>query len=446
MKKVLCGVIFFILSLNSLTNSDPIIWSGVGYMVDSGQTSKLYPFSSQIEQEYDLAKVFREELSNDEKIIIGGLGNRSFDEGLNSILLAITSERINSIHRGKKEGKNLCYRDYLISTQVILYSSQDKEILKATPLTKRATYIDDEPSKKCKTKIPNKDFHKARVAGLLWGIDITKSQIRNELLNLGFSQDEPFSDDLKKYLSNTFTREEINTNGILGEQINQIKKIQNINSKGNEPIGVRNVEITDYASNQLIGDAEDYSSHGRFASSKIVKDKELKEWIGGEFSKWLSNTLEISIVPYYEGEGLTLNVGTTFSDSVKALNLKKPELSYGFDYRLRGYHRFKTGETGLRIGMAYGVFSEAKFGVVFEDELEELSAISMTETLTKEHNKSDGIDYWLWFDKALELNLRNYSVSLVNLDKKWLKDSTEIKSRDFNKQSNEILQKVGYEK
>ena len=121
-------------------------------MVDSGQTSKLYPFSSQIEEEYDLAKVFREELSNDEKIIIGGLGNRSFDEGLNSILLAITSERINSIHRGKKEGKNLCYRDYLISTQVILYSSQDKEILKATPLTKRATYIDDEPSKKMQNK------------------------------------------------------------------------------------------------------------------------------------------------------------------------------------------------------------------------------------------------------------------------------------------------------
>ena len=65
-----------------LANSDPIIWSGVGYLVDSGQTSKLYPFSSKIEQEYDLAKVFREKLSNDDQIIIGGLGNRSFDEGL----------------------------------------------------------------------------------------------------------------------------------------------------------------------------------------------------------------------------------------------------------------------------------------------------------------------------------------------------------------------------
>ena len=429
-----------------LANSDPIIWSGVGYLVDSGQTSKLYPFSSQIEEEYDLAKVFREKLSNDDQIIIGGLGNRSFDEGLNSILLAITSERVDSIYRGKKEGNHLCYRDYLISTQVILYSSQDKEILKATPLTKRATYIDNETSKKCKTEIPNKDFHKVRVAGLLWGIDTTKSQIKNELLNLGFSQDEPFSEDLKKYLSSIFNIEEISTNGILGEQINQIKNIQNIDSKGNEPIGVRNIEITNYAKNQLIGGADDYSNHGRFASLKTVKDKELKEWIGGEFSKWLSNTLKISIVPYYEGKGLTLNVGTTFSDSVKALNLKKPELSYGFDYRLRGYHRFVTGETGLRIGMAYGVFSEDKFGVVFEDELEEISAIPMTETLTKEHNKSDGIDYWLWFDKALELNLRNYSASLVKLDKKWLKDSTEIKSRDFNRQSKEILQKVGYEK
>ena len=445
MKKFIWGILFILSSFLS-ANSDPVIWSGVGYLVDSGQTSKLYPFSSQIEEEYDLAKVFREELSNNDKIIIGGLGNTSFDEGLNSIILAITSERINSIHRGKKEGKHLCYRDYLISTQVILYSSQDKEILKATPLTKRATYIDNEPLQKCKTEIPNKDFHKVRVAGLLWGIDITNSKIRSELLNLGFSQDESFSEELKKYFSNIFIKEEINAKGILGEQINQIKKIENINSKGNEPIGVRNVEITDYARNQLIGGAEDYLTHGRFASSKKVKDKELKEWVGGEFSKWLSNTLEISIVPYYEGKGLTLNVGTTFSDSVKALNLKKPELSYGFDYRLRGYHRFKTGETGLRIGMAYGVFSEAKFGVVFEDELEELSAIPMTETLTKEHNKSDGIDYWLWFDKALELNLRNYSASLVKLDKKWLKDSTEVKSREFNRQSKEILQKVGYEK
>ena len=56
----------------------------------------------------------------------------------------------------------------------------------------------------------------------------------------------------------------------------------------------------------------------------ISNSKELKEWLGAEFSKWLSQDLKISIVPFYEGEGLTLNIGTTFSNSAEALNLKSP--------------------------------------------------------------------------------------------------------------------------
>ena len=39
--------------------------------------------------------------------------------------------------------------------------------------------------------------------------------------------------------------------------------------------------------------------------------------VGRRVSKWLSQDLKISIVPFYEGEGLTLNIGTTFSNSAE---------------------------------------------------------------------------------------------------------------------------------
>ena len=98
MKKILCGVIFFILSPNLLANQDPIIWSGIGYFVDAGETSKTYPNLTSLEDDLNLSKLFSEKFSDNENIIIGGSGNRSSDEGLNSVLLAITSEKIFSTY------------------------------------------------------------------------------------------------------------------------------------------------------------------------------------------------------------------------------------------------------------------------------------------------------------------------------------------------------------
>ena len=93
MIRFLWGVLFILSSLIH-TNSDPVIWSGVGYFVDSGKTSSIYPNLTSLEKDLNLAKLFSEKFSANENIIIGGSENRSSEEGLNSTLLAITSEKI----------------------------------------------------------------------------------------------------------------------------------------------------------------------------------------------------------------------------------------------------------------------------------------------------------------------------------------------------------------
>ena len=120
-------VILFFLSSFLSANSDPVIWSGVGYFVDSGKTSSMYPNLTSLEKDLNLAKLFSEKFSAKENIIIGGSENRSSEEGLNSVLLAITSEKVFSNYRGKVDGSHLCYRTYLLSSQVVLYSINDKK-------------------------------------------------------------------------------------------------------------------------------------------------------------------------------------------------------------------------------------------------------------------------------------------------------------------------------
>lgn len=431
MKKVFCGVIFFILSPNLIANQDPIIWSGIGYFVDAGETSKTYPNLTSLEDDLNLSKLFSEKFSDNENIIIGGSGNRSSDEGLNSVLLAITSEKIFSTYRGKDplDGTNLCYRTYLLSSQVVLYSVNDKKILKALPSSVKKTFIDGDSKNLCNNASVDSNLHKARFGDILWGVDLSKKGTGTEFA--------------KKLLPSN-----LNSQGMLSEQINKISNLENVFAQGNQPIGVREVVLSDYAKNQLIGNA-DFTPHQDFFFNEKLNDKELKESLGGEFSKWLSQDLKISIVPFYEGEGLTLNIGTTFSNSVETLNLKKPELSYGFDFVLRGFRKVDAGETQFQKGSVWSVYSGIKFGVVLGDQPEDiknLATIPYTQSTAEQYNKSDVINDWNFFDETIQVGIREISQNLIKQNKQWMKDSSEISAKEFKKFSKTILNKVGYEK
>lgn len=428
MVRVFWGILFFLSSFLS-ANSDPVIWSGVGYFVDSGKTSSIYPNLTSLEKDLNLAKLFSEKFSANENIIIGGSENRSSDEGLNSSLLAITSEKIFSNYRGKVNGSHLCYRTYLLSSQVVLYSINDKKILKAFPSTIKKTYIDPDNKNLCKNSSVEANLHKSRFADILWGSDFAKKGIGGEF-------------------ANNYSSSNLSTEGMLEEQITKILNLKNVFSKGNQPIGVRQVSISDYANNQLVGKG-DFSPHQDYAQNNSLNSKELKEWLGAEFSKWLSQDLKISIVPFYEGEGLTLNIGTTFSNSAEALNLKKPELSYGFDYVLRGFRKADVGETQTQKGSVWSVYSGIKFGVVLgegPEDIKNLATMPYTQSTSKQYNKTDVINDWDYFDETAQVGIREVSQNLIKQNKKWMKESSEISSKEFRNFAKTILNKVGYEK
>ena len=158
------GTLLLLLSNYFFANSDPVIWSGIGYFVDSGKTSSTYPNLTSLEKDLNLARLISDKFSGNENIIIGGSGNISSDEGLNSVLLAITSEKIFSNYRGKNplDGSHLCYRTYLLGSQVVLYSLNDKKILKAFPSTTKKTFIDGDDKETCKNSTLSLNLHKAR--------------------------------------------------------------------------------------------------------------------------------------------------------------------------------------------------------------------------------------------------------------------------------------------
>ena len=78
--RVFFGIALFFFGHLIFANSDPVIWSGVGYFVDSGKTSSIYPNLTSLEKELNLSKLLADEFSKNENLIIGGSENTSSDE------------------------------------------------------------------------------------------------------------------------------------------------------------------------------------------------------------------------------------------------------------------------------------------------------------------------------------------------------------------------------
>ena len=256
--------------------------------------------------------------------------------------------------------------------------------------------------------------------------------------------------DLQRLSSLDFTSNYNSANleksGMLQEQMERFN-LKNVFAKGNQPIGVRQVSVSEYANNQLTGKG-DFSPHQDYISNTGLNLKELKEWLGAEFLKMANSRFKNSIVPFYEGEGLTLNIGTTFSNSAEALNLKKPELSYGFDYVLRGFRKVDVGEIQTQKGSVWSVYSGIKFGVVLGEEPEDiktLATIPFTQSTAEQYNKTDIINDWDNFDETTQVGIREISQNLIKQNKNWMKESSEISSKEFRNFAKTILSKVGYE-
>ena len=85
-----------------------------------------------------------------------------------------------------------------------------------------------------------------------------------------------------------------------------------------------------------------------------------------------------------------------------------------------------------------------RFGtVVFENPgYQEYTSIDIKNILTEEVNKSDEIDDWKRFNLSLNKSMRDYIQNLKKLDKKWIKDNTNMKQKEFKKHTNLIKEKL----
>ena len=66
--------------------------------------------------------------------------------------------------------------------------------------------------------------------------------------------------------------------------------------------------------------------------------------------------------------------------------------------------------------------------------------------LASEKNRTDIINDWDNFDETEQVGIREISQNLIKQNKNWMKESSEISSKEFRNFAKTILSKVGYEK
>ena len=107
---------------------------------------------------------------------------------------------------------------------------------------------------------------------------------------------------------------------------------------------------------------------------------------------------------------------------------------------VRGFNKVKLGESQLREAYAWAAFSKIEFHNVG---IEKITEVDLKHVYTEEINKSDSVDDWANFDLSQNRIMKDYINNLKKLDKAWLKKSSKLKTKEFKKHSNLVLDKIG---
>ena len=164
-----------------------------------------------------------------------------------------------------------------------------------------------------------------------------------------------------------------------------------------------------------------------------------KSWVGQEYTKWFSETYDYPLIPYVKGKALGKDLAIKFADSTDVLELKLPDLDYGFVINIKGFKKIKLDESKLRESYAWGAFSSIEFNI---PGMKNITSIDLKHVETDEVNKADTADDWVYFGLSMNRTLKDYPQNVKQLDKKWLTKSSKMSSRDFKKNSKLILEKL----
>jgi len=388
----------FVINPMNLIGQEKISWAGLSYMSQANEVESLYPFSLSLEKK--IQPLLREVTLAQEKdyeLITSELVDSDLGDN-RTIVVALDKERIT----GGKLGK-YCFWEYAISAQVILYDSESQNILSIFPVGKRRPYVEE--TKDCSVLKRDKKRDRFRFCQMYLGLETDSNY-----------SDKEFEDKCLKVSS-----EEVN-NGFINDISAAVSKISITDKKNIRFVGIGNVSVQPRALEILSG-KEEYSSHPFYKDKSLLFDKVTYEnWIGQTFAKSISSKLNVPIVPPLKGKAIGGSIPLTFSDSSKVANLQLPELDFSFDIKIRGFKKVKLDETSLREAWVYGSYLTVSFGL----EGMHSQSSKIKNGYMREKVKADDLNDWQQFDYSTEIIFREFADSLIKLDKKWVKDKTNL--------------------
>ncbi len=406
-------------------------WAGISFITRATDVSEQFRHSSLLNK--DLRPFLTKKLSSLDNLSYDlNIGNtETYRDGTISFLLATDTERISA---GKLNVNNetRCLSIYSISLQAIVYDQASQSILQIIPFAGEVNHLDPLIGNDCKKR--NHDLDTLRI--LMFYLSIDKSRVEQlELLQI------PFKERVNQLLRESNEKNTLGKpNNLFGEFLVYLQKLDPKTIRNtNYYIGISDITLSELSEGQLSGFKE-FPENRYYSDLAGFKEEAFKIWVSQQYTKWFNEAFNIPLIPYTKGKALGGDVPIKFADAVKVQNLKLPSIDFGFKINIRGFKKAKLDESKLRLAYAWGVFST----VVFENVgLEEYTSIDIKNVLTEEVNKGDEIDDWKRFNLSLNKSMRDYIQNLRKLDKKWVKDNTNFKQKDFKKHTNLITEKLG---
>ena len=423
--KISYFVLASFLSLSLIGES--IQYSGISYTTSNKDIQEVFPNTLLLEK--SLRQTLYSHLSQN-KSLNPNLNlevSDSFKDGSYSIVIGLDHESVST-----RNLENICSRIFRLGIQVIIFNTQDQQVVSISPVSERDPYIDPLINGGCDSN--NKKIELLRFAALFYGIELQQKDYKNYT---SFTDDEMIELVKNKSIESSSYMKDGN---ILGMVINKVldTKLEDIKNT-NFFVGIDDVQIGELAFEQMSGNKE-------FAKNFIFTDffgdfqkESYKVWAGQQFSKWFSDTFDYPLIPYVKGRALGSDITMKFANGSEALNLKLPSLDFGFVINVKGFKKVKLDESELREAFAWAAFSSIEFHNVG---IKKLSEINLKNVQTSEVNKGYSVDDWQNFNMAQNRIMKDYVANLEKLNKKWLKKASKTSTKEFKKHSNLIKKNI----
>ena len=425
MKKI---VLFTTLFLNLNLFGDYLQYSGLSYVSQEADIEIAYPNTLKIEDSLIafLSNDLRQNKSKNPELSLEV--SKTFKDGSYQVIVALDSENIMSIE-SIIEDQMSCVSTYSLSGQVVVFNAKELQIVSIKPYAINRRYLD----KGINCKNINKKTQLLRFAQTFFGLEIPKNQYENFLI-LDDSQ-------MVKQIKNLYTDSKFIYEKAFIKRISNEILSTNLSSISNTNffIGIDDVQLGKLALSQMSGEKEFINNNYFLDANNNFKQQAYKVWIGQEFSKWFSESFNLPLIPYVKGKALGLKISDKYEDANELLNLRLPNLDFGFVINIRGFKKVKLDESKLREAYAWAAFSKIEFHNVG---IKKITEIDLKYIHTQEVNKNQTFDDWDTFNFSQNKIMKDYVSNIDTFDKKWLKQASKMSSKDFKKHVNYIKKNI----